>query len=47
MSLPWELTPRLVAQFVVRSSWPAQLRHLQCEYPSVLGDIELRFDYAT
>ena len=39
MSLPWDLAPRLVAQFVVRSSWLAQLRLLQCEYPSALGDI--------
>ena len=45
MSLPWELAPRLIAQFAVRSSWPAQLRLLHCEYPGVLGGIQLRFDY--
>ena len=49
MSLPcWDLAPHLVAQFVVRSSWPNQLRLLHCAYPDVLlEDVQLRFDYET
>ena len=47
MSLPWDVAPQLVAQFVGRTSWPSQLRLLYFAFPGVLEDVQLRFDYET
>ena len=45
MGLPWEVAPQLAAQFIVRTSWPGQLRLLYHAFPGVLEDVQLRFDY--
>ena len=45
MSLPWEVAPQLAAQFIVRTSWPSQLRLLYHAFPGVLEDVRLRVDY--
>ena len=45
MSLPWEVAPQLAAQFIVRTSWPGQLRLLHHAFSGVLEDVRLRVDY--
>ena len=45
VSLPWEVAPQLAAQFIVRTSWPSQLRLRHHAFPGVLEDVQLRVDY--